>query len=559
MNMAPTDTSSPRSTVKGFIDSCNKLYRSVQRDRFIRKEDPEQRIIVRRIIDCLDTSELPEYTREFQSAEVATCIKEILDRVDLPNYDEIPDADEISEREDGLDRWQVPGTRLTITRVDEGPRKHEYLFSTGTDERAIEYFEDVEPLPYRRGSPDISPYFHQWYVTSAGGPAIGRMVAKLPEWMQARKSGLAIWKWIALILSIAISLSLIVWMHYLQRKYTKKFTPERPVLYCLSALFPLIAITIPSIFRYTVINAVTLRGNWLYAVSFGANIVMLLISLALVFSVVNCITALILSSPKINPQGLDAQFIRIVSKIVALSLSVLVFLEVGQHLGIPVTTLLASAGVGGLAVALAAQDTVKNLFGTIMLMADKPFHVGERIQVDTYDGVVEDIGLRSTRIRLLTGHQVTIPNDTLTRGDIENIGRRPYIRRSSSIRFPLHTPQAKIETALEIVLEALNDHEGMREQYPPRVYFDEFNDDSFNLKIIYWYHPANYWDFLAFSERLNLQIMRRFEEEGIEFSLPMRITQTKPPMATDAIDRSRRDNALDGGDFHAAPTRFRSP
>ena len=228
-------------------------------------------------------------------------------------------------------------------------------------------------------------------------------------------------------------------MHYLQGKYTKKFTPEQPVLYCLSALFPLIAVTIPSIFR----NAVTLRGNWLHAVSFGANIVMLLISLTLLFSVVNCITALILSSPKINPQRLDAQLIRIVSKIVALSLSVLVFLEVGQDLGIPVTTLLASAGVSGLVVALAAQDTVKNLFGTIMLMPYKPFYVGERIQVDTYDGVVEDIRLRSTSIRLLTGHQVTIPNDTLARGDIEKIGRRPYIRRSLSIRFPLHSPEPK--------------------------------------------------------------------------------------------------------------------
>ena len=131
---------------------------------------------------------------------------------------------------------------------------------------------------------------------------------------------------------------------------------------------------------------------------------------------------------------------RIVSRLLSISLAVLVFIEGGQYLGIPVTTLLASAGVGGLAVALAAQDTLRNLFGTIMLMADKPFRVGERIVVDDYDGIVEEIGLRSTRIRLLTGHLVTIPNDTLARTDIENVGRRPYIRRVADMRIPLDTP-----------------------------------------------------------------------------------------------------------------------
>ena len=525
-DLSPTDTTSPRSTLQGFIDSCNEIYETIQRDRFVRRDNPEQRIVARRILDCMDASELPEYAREYRSAEIATCIKEILDRVEIPPYQEIPDAEEIGKLDERLDRWQVPGTRLTIVRMEEGPRKHEYLFSSGTVARSIEYFEDMKNIPYREDGPTTSPGFHEWYVTSAGGPTIGRIVTNLPEWIRTRKLGLAIWKWIGLGLSAVLAIYVIALTYKLQRKYLRKHTAERPLLYCISAFFPLLALSVPFLFKYAIINVVSLRGDWLYAASFIANLAMLVIALVLVFSVVNCITALILSSPKIHPQGLDAQFIRIVSKIAAMTLSVIVFLQIGQYLGIPVTTLLASAGVGGLAVALAAQDTVKNLFGTIMLMADKPFRVGDRIQVDAYDGFVEDIGLRSTRIRLLNGHQVTIPNDTLARGDIENIGRRPYIRRSSCIRFPLDTARQKIERAIEIVRKALQDHEGMHENYPPRVFFDEFNSDSFNMKIIYWYHPANYWDFLAFSEKLNLEIMREFEQEGILFSLPTRIAQT---------------------------------
>ena len=153
--------------------------------------------------------------------------------------------------------------------------------------------------------------------------------------------------------------------------------------------------------------------------------------LVAIFAASNRIADMIIASPRIHPQGLDAQLIRIVSKLTSLLASVIVFLAGGQYLGIPLTTLLASAGIGGLAVALAAQDTLKALFGTITLMADKPFRVGERIIFQKYDGVVEDIGLRSTRIRLLTGHQATVPNDELARSDIENVGRRQQNRARS--------------------------------------------------------------------------------------------------------------------------------
>ena len=194
------------------------------------------------------------------------------------------------------------------------------------------------------------------------------------------------------------------------------------------------------------------------------------------------------------------------------------FLEGGRQFGIPLTTLLASAGVGGLALALAAQDTLKNVFGSIMITLDKPYKVGERIVTKGYDGVVEEIGLRSTKIRLLTGHQASIPNEEMARSDIENIGRRPYIRRTATIQMPSYTPVAKVNRALQIVRDALDNHEGMEEEFPPRVSLRDINDASIGIFLIYWYHPPNYWDYLAMSERLNLQVMKQFEAEQIPFA-----------------------------------------
>jgi MscS family membrane protein len=192
--------------------------------------------------------------------------------------------------------------------------------------------------------------------------------------------------------------------------------------------------------------------------------------------------------------------------------------------GKPMNTLLAGLGIGGLAVALAAQDTLKNFFGSVMIMLDKPFSVGHRVVVEGIDGVVETIGFRSTRVRTLTGHLVTVPNEKMASVSIENIGRRPSIRRLSNITITYDTPLEKVKRAVAIIRELLDNHEGMHPDFAPRVYFNEFNDTSLNIMMIYWYHPPDYWAFTAFNERVNLEIMREFEKEGIEFAFPTTTT-----------------------------------
>lgn len=192
--------------------------------------------------------------------------------------------------------------------------------------------------------------------------------------------------------------------------------------------------------------------------------------------------------------------------------------------GKELSTLLAGLGIGGIAVALAAQDTLKNFFGSIMIMTDKPFKIGERILVEDYDGVIESIGFRSTKIRTLTGNLVVIPNNKVAQVSVENVGKRQSIRRLCNITITYDTSPLKVERALEILRSILENHEGMHEDFPPRVHFTEFNSDSLNIMMIYWYFPPNYWDFVAFSEKVNLQIMREFEAEGIEFAFPTQTT-----------------------------------
>jgi hypothetical protein len=106
--------------------------------------------------------------------------------------------------------------------------------------------------------------------------------------------------------------------------------------------------------------------------------------------------------------------------------------------------------------------------------------------------------LRSTRLRLLTGHQTTIPNDDMAKIGIENIGLRPHIRRLANIGITYDTPPEKIENAVEIILQILDNHEGMDSEFPPRVYFNEYNPYSLNNMVLYWHHPADYWGYMKF-------------------------------------------------------------
>ena len=525
------DTSSPRATLKSFIDACNEIYALIRAQNYLDRTAPEHAQLSTRILDCIDMSELPAFAREEYAGEAAACLKEILDREELPPWEEIPDMEAI-EAKGGLEKlsqWRIPGTRITIARVDEGPRRHEYLFSPGTVERAKAYYEQVKFRPYREAGdgPKVSKDLYRWYLSAPGHPAIAAVVSQLPEWMQrGRTSGLTNWKWVGLCAALALAITLMVAAYKLFLALTRRWRGKGLLKYWLTILFPIAAMLVPWAFQYTVFTILTIRGTALYILSFLATTSTFLAALVVVFGVSNRIGESIIALPQINPLGLNAQLIRIVSKLASIFAAATLFIAGGQYLGIPVITLLAGAGIGGLALAFGAQDTLKTLFGTIMLMADKPFRVGERIIFNKYDGVVEDIGLRSTRIRLLTGHQVTVPNGELAGTDIENVGRRPHIRKIADIHIPLDTPREKLEKAIATIRAALEDHEGMDPEFPPRVFFTDFLPTAFNIRVIYWYNPPHYWDFLAFGEKVNLEIFRTFEEQGIQFSLPFRVTHT---------------------------------
>ena len=227
---------------------------------------------------------------------------------------------------------------------------------------------------------------------------------------------------------------------------------------------------------------------------------------------------------KKTPSKVDDMLAPILRRVLHILVVAFVLLQIAHVLsGKEIGAIVAGLGIGGLAIALAAQDTVKNFFGATVIFAEKPFDLGERINFEGHDGVIESVGLRSTRMRRLDGHLVTIPNASLANSVIHNIAKRPYIRRIFNISITYDTPPEKVLEAKAILEDILKDHEGMKEDFQPRVYFNEFQDSALNFMCIYWYHPPLYWDYMAFSEWVNTEILKRFNEAGIDFAFP---TQT---------------------------------
>ncbi len=518
------DTSSPRGTLTLFIDSCNELNEEIGNDQYLDRSSPQFQQLGTRIISCLDSSQLPQAAREYFDAEAAVSLKEILDRTQLPNAEEIPGIESV-ETVDGaesLTRWQVPRTQIVISKIIEGPRRGEFLFSADTVSRAPEMYRKMASEPYRKDGRPVSEGFYDWWLSRPGNPTVASWIDRLPDWFQNRCFGMAIWQWVGLLIMTPLGMALMLFAFRFARGQGEPIQSRKLAWHWLGLIFPIIAILIPPGFKYVAFDFLSLRGTAIYIVSFFANVVFLLALMVLIVRVSSRIAESLVALPRIAPEGLDANLIRIFCRVLGIVAAVIVLLEGGRYLGFPITTLIASAGIGGLAIALSAQGLIKGLFGTVTILLDKPFRVGDRIIVKGHEGFVEEIGLRSTKIRAFDKRLIAIPNDLIAEAEIQNVGNLDFIRKETNLRIPLDTPREQVEKAVACIRAVLDNTEGMAEQRPPRVNFTEFNADSFNIRVTFCYETRKMSEFRNVSEKINLEIMRAFEEHGIQFSLPFR-------------------------------------
>ncbi|MDF3129832.1 mechanosensitive ion channel family protein [Kiritimatiellaeota bacterium B1221] len=522
--LQPPETGSPRETLFGFIEDCNLAFDFMTTNGRSMVDAEDRVILTQRLQGYFDLENLPNYIYTQASMEAAVALKEILDRMELPLPEQVPGPGDLED----LDVWKIPGTHLQIRKMTEGPNEGAFLFSKEVVSRIPEVYKQVKHLPVREDGLKTTPGLMQWFRSEPVSPWVSQVVNVLPDVFRRQLLEHSVWQWAGLVLVYLIGLLLMVLAYKIGRSRASKFRQDHIVRYFLTLSFPVMAMLIPLWMKHLIKNDLVLGGGLLKVTDFSLGLLVLLAALRLIWAIGNRLLVMVVNHPKIEENQLDTQLIRLVGRVLTVITVVVVFLEGGKRLGIPLSTLVAGAGISGLAVALAAQDSLKNILGSVMLILDKPFAVGDRIIFKSHQGFVQEIGLRSTKIKLLTGNMASIPNEVLARLEIENVSARPSLRKSILLHLPLDTPWEKSQRALARIKEWMQDHEGMPEDQRPRIFMNDLTQVSCVIQVMFWYAPAKTTDMLAFSEKAIFEMLKILAEEEIELKVPIQLPSATP-------------------------------
>ena len=244
-----------------------------------------------------------------------------------------------------------------------------------------------------------------------------------------------------------------------------------------------------------------------------------------IFRLVSVLDQKIRNLAERNDNSLDNLTVSMIGNTLKIAIAVTAFLFIGQNIfDLNITALLASAGIIGLAIALAAKDTVSNFFGTIVIIADCPFRIGDRIESGKINGIVKQIGMRSSKIMTSDESIYTIPNSMLTNSALCNINHRGCIKHVMDIGLTYETSPDQMEEAIRILHEILDNFHGQDAPgHAPHIFFSGFGAYALNIHAIIWLKTSSFAEEEKLRNELNLAILKQFNAAGLSFAYP---TQT---------------------------------
>jgi len=502
--LEPVDTSSPRATLASFLGEMNEaidLYRKGG-DR------AAARLEVADAVRCLDLSEVPPTIVDTVGFETALRLKEVLDRLQVPAGRRVPDAAQMEEALTGA--WTIPETPIAIAQVAEGPRAGEYLFTPETVARSEEFYARVRELPYLRKSGQGANY-EEYHL--GAGEFLSSWVASLPGWAKTTLKGQAVWQWLALVLCLMLGVALTAIVVIGGRRVTSRKAARAYVL-------PL-ALMGMSVLVEAVAREIHLTGGVFSRLSLLFTGVFFVGGVRLIAVLLSQLANVVISTARLRPRGVDSQLVRLSFQVLIVAVVAALLVEAADQLGLPAYSLLTGLGIGGLAVALAARETLANFLGSVMIMVERPFRVGDWIKVAGHEGTVEDVGFRSTRIRTFHNSLITIPSSEMVTAAIDNMGMRRYRRVRTVLQITYDTPSETVETFVEGIREIIRSHPTTRKDYF-HVVFHDFGAHSLDVLVYFFLAVPDWAAELVERQKVLLRIMGLAEELGVRFAFPTR-------------------------------------
>ncbi len=448
------DTSSPRGTLTTFLRDFRE---SAEAWRSGQSRDVIDRSLAR-ARDTIDFSAIPALGYGATTLIDMALLSEVLDRVELPPLDAIPGDADLSAGGDGEPaRWVIPNTKLEIVKITDGPRAGEYLFSKETVADLRSYYELAKDVPYRPGA---LAGIYEDVLSSPGDWVPERFRDVLPAWSKTVAADHAIWQWIALAVLIALCLPLMPLILKAGITWDRRRGAANPWLRFGTPAALILVVALAELFENLAENVLGLLEWPMEVIGLLVLAIQAMGLAAFVFVLSNRLADAIggLRTSRDAHPHLDAAMTRMLFRLISLGFMIVLVAVAASRVGIPIAPLVAGLGAGGLAIALAVRPTLENIIGGLTLFADRPVRVGDFCRYGSDVGTVEQIGLRSTRIRTLEHSLVTVPNSEFSQMHLENFTARRMRLLQTLLHISHGTTQEQIRRLLAEIRTLLGAH-----------------------------------------------------------------------------------------------------
>ncbi|RME59139.1 MAG: mechanosensitive ion channel family protein [Candidatus Dadabacteria bacterium] len=487
------DLQSPRAVFKTFLTAMKK-YKSGDKEA------------IKDALKCLDFSALPPFVKKEKGEELAIKLLASINRIRYVVYSRIP----AHKDGDPYVFYKSKEGRIVIEKVGAN-----WKFSKETVEAVPAIYLSLADKPPVKGA-----------VTEIQYKSLAFKIRSfLPPVFSKKFIYLELWQWAAgvvlLILTYLSYLILFQILKFFLRRGEKRFSFLRNTALLERLARPLALFILANVLIGVcdLLDMPLLLYKW----------VLLFLSLLKIFSFlvvlyrgVDILAEFLLAGARRTVTNIDDILIPLLQKIGRVLVVIYGIIALASLFEVNITSLIAGLGLGGLAFALAAKDTVENLFGSITVLLDQPFKVGDYIRLEGIEGTVEAIGLRSTRIRTPYNSLVSLPNSKLISTSVDNLGARQYRRTRTMLSLTYDTPPEKIEAFCEGVRELIKAHPKTRKDYF-HVHLNEFSASSLDVILNVYFYAKDFTTELALKEELFLAIIKLANKLGVEFAFP---TQT---------------------------------
>ena len=509
-------TDTPRQTFETFRRLARELETALQSYQVEWSFDAAAR--VHRAVDDLrlliDLSDVPPASRRYIGNDTIGYLLDILSRIDLPATEDIPDLP--TDAENAPASYRIPGTPLQIHGIDKGERSGEFLFGSHTYQIAKKLSDDLKasPLPSRSS-------IESWteIIPQLTGPLIPRSVARsMPDGLKVAVFDSPLWKVLAAALLNGFAIMLLIYGHRGLKHIKTEHITTRLVL---DLITPIALLLVLSILDYFLSAQVILTGRAQRFLDVGFIMVFYAaLAWAFWYLVLTIFEALVVD-PRFQDQSLDANMFRLIARILAIVGGLLILAYGLQTLGVPVLSLIAGLGIGGLAIALAIRPTLENLIGGFVLFVDKPVRVGDYCSFGDKQGTVEKIGVRSTQVRALDRTLISIPNSQFVDMQLVNWARCDQMMITHTLGLRYETEPDQLRYVLAKTREMFHSHPRI-DPDTIRVRFSGYGASSLDIDVRVYAKTREWNDFYAIKEDVLLRIAEIVKSAGTGFAFPSR-------------------------------------